>query len=325
MSDEKPDLPDTQPTDVAAATGPHTSEVAAAGRAAGTSATKPLPLQTDATTEVVEPVSDEEPVVVAVEAPKKTRRRWPWVLGGILIVLAILLVIGFFVADAYAKNYARDYIKERIVAVLGIEDPSQVKVDIAGSVLLQALAGRLNDVDINAGTVSFGALTGDATVHAEGVPLDANAATEKLEVTFTVAEDQIIGIVGDNLSGIPIDSITLEEPEIYVQASPTVLIFPIPVGMKLEPSAEDGQVVLTPTTVSLFEESFTVEEASQQLGGLAGQLFAKQRICVNESLPVALTIVDVDVVKKTLVVKINGDGVVMGGPDLSTPGTCAAG
>ena len=54
-------------------------------------------------------------------------------------------------------------------------------------------------------------------------------------------------------------------------------------------------------------------------------MLAQQSLCVNESLPIALTIVDVDVVEKDLVVKINGDGVVMGGTDLSTPGTCAAG
>ena len=83
-------------------------------------------MQSDTKTEVVEPVpaaDAEEPIVVA--APKKKRRRWPWVLGGILIVLAILLTIAFFIAERYAKDYARDYIKERIIAVLGIEDPDR--------------------------------------------------------------------------------------------------------------------------------------------------------------------------------------------------------
>ena len=271
------------------------------------------------------PVAAPEPEVVVVDAPRTKRRRWPWVLGGILLVLLVLLTIGFFVADAYAKDYARDYIKQRIVAVLGIEDASQVKVDIgSGSVLLQALAGKLNEVDIDAGTVTFGTLTGDATVHAEGVPLDANASTEKLDVTFSVAEDQIIGIVGGNLSSLPIDSITLEEPEIVVKATIPVLFFEIPVGMGLEPSAADGQIVLTPAHLQLFDEEYTADEASEQLGSFASQLLAKQTICVNESLPVALTIVDVDVVKTNLVVKINGDGVALGGTDLSTPGTCAA-
>jgi hypothetical protein len=331
MSDDEKadDLPDTQPTDVLAASGPPTSETAAAGRAAGTSATKPIPIQQDAkvpeTTEVV------EPVVVAVQTPKKKRRRWPWVLGAILFVLVILLVVAFFVAESYAKDYARDYIKQRIVAVLGIEDPSQVKVDIgSGSVLLQALAGRLNEVDVDAGTVTFGVLTGEATVHAEGVPLDANAATEKLEVTFAVAEDQIVSVVSANLGGQQIDSITLKAPEVVVEATLHFFILEVPVGMGLEPSAEDGQIVLTPTSALVLGETFSIEDATDRLrgfglGGVADLLFAQQRMCVNESLPVALTIVDVDVVKKALVVKINGDGVVMGGTDLSTPGTCAAG
>ena len=34
---------------------------------------------------------------VVVAPPTKKRRRWPWVLGGILVVLAILLTIAFFV------------------------------------------------------------------------------------------------------------------------------------------------------------------------------------------------------------------------------------
>ena len=97
----------------------------------------------------------EEPVVVVVEKPKKKRRRWPFVLGGILLVLLILLVIAFFVADAYAKDYARQYIKERIVAVLGVDDPSTVQVDIGdGSVLLQALRGELDQIDVDGRTRS---------------------------------------------------------------------------------------------------------------------------------------------------------------------------
>ncbi|HEV7742796.1 MAG TPA: DUF2993 domain-containing protein [Pseudolysinimonas sp.] len=304
---------------------------ATAAAAVEPAATKPAAAKPAATqpTEVLAPAAAAtavapEPEVVVVPAPKRKRRRWPWILGGILLILAILLTIAFFVGDAYARNYARDYIKQRIVAVLGIDDPSQVKVDIGtGSVLLQALAGRLNEVDIDAGKVTFGTLTGVATVHAEDVPLDANAKTSKLDVTFAVAEKDVVAAVGSNLSSLPIDSITLTEPDIVVKATLPVFVFSIPVGMSLEPSAVDGQVVLTPSHIQLFDQDYTIDEAHNQLGGLADQLLTPQSMCVNESLPAALTIVDVDVVKKDLVIKINGDGVALGGTDLSTPGTCA--
>jgi hypothetical protein len=327
MSDDEKadDLPDTQPTDVPAASRTDTSEVAAAGRAAGTSATKPLPIQQDAN--VPEATEVVEPVVVAIETPKK-RRHWPWVLGGIVLVLGILLVVAFFVAEAYAKDYARDYIKQRIVAVLGIEDPSQVKVDIgSGSVLLQALAGKLNQIDVTADDVTFGVLKGAATVHAEGVPLDQDAPVDSLEITFAVAEGDV-GVLAGNLTAIPLDSLVLEEPEIVVSVTWTVPFFgtQVPIGMGIEPSADEGRIAFTPSSISALGQTYTADELRQSfLGGLAAQLLQQQSFCVAENLPAALTIVDVDVVKKDLIVKIDGDGAALGGPDLSTPGTCAEG
>lgn len=285
-----------------------------------TAKTKPIPVITEPIA-TVEP--EPEPEIAVVVAPKKKRRRWPWVLGGILLLLAILLTIAYVVGESLAKDYARDYIKQRIIAVLGIEPGTPVTVDIGdGSVLFQALAGKLDEVDVTAETVTFGALTGAATIHAEGVPLDADAATRKLDVTFAVAEEDI-GAIAGNLSGLKLDSIALEEPEIVATTTFSFFGFQIPVGMGLEPSAEDGKIVFTPTSIRLGEDTYTAQELKNSFGGFADQLLAQQSVCVNESLPVALHIVDVDVVKKDLVVAINGDGVALGGSDLATPGTCA--
>ena len=323
MSDEKPDLPDTQPT-----------EVATVAETAGTSATRPLPVQGDTATAVIEPVGPAVPDVDADEpvgpAPRKRRRRWPWVLGGILIVLGILLTIAFFVAEGYAKEYAREYIKERIIAVLGIEPGTPVTVDIGdGSVLLQALVGKLNQIDVTAEQVTFGILKGAATVHAEGVPLDQNAPVEALEITFAVAEGDVAALAG-NISGLQMESIVLEEPEIV--GSTTLSIFfgiQVPVGLGIEPSADKGKIVFTPTSIRWDDDTYTVDELRETfggsfLGGIVDQLLQQQSFCVAENLPAALVIVDVDVVEKDLVVRIDGEGAALGGTDLSTPGTCAA-
>lgn len=305
MSDAKAEPADTQPTEVQDAKVQDAEAQGAVAQDAEVQApTKPLPLQ--------------EPVA------KKKRRRWPWVLGGILILLAILITIAFFVADAYAKDYARQYIKDRIVAVLGIEPGTPVSVDIGdGSVLLQALGGQLDQVDVAVEEVSFGILKGAATVHAEGVPLDQSAAVETLDISFAVSEADV-GALAGNLSGLSLESIVLEEPEIVASTTLSFFGFQIPVGMGIEPSADEGQIVFTPTSIRLGDDSYTAVELQSAFGSIAGQLLQQQSYCVAENIPAALTIVDVDVVKKDLVVKIDGAGATLGGTDLSTPGTCPA-
>lgn len=273
-----------------------------------------------------EPEPEPEPEVVVIPAPKRKRRRWPWILGGVVIVLGILLTIAFVIADNYAKSYARDYIKQRIVAVLGLDENAPVNVTIGGgSVLLQALAGRLESVDVAADDVTFGTLTGSVKLHAEGVPLDEKAATRVFDVTFQLPEDQVVAALSSDVSGFELESVELEEPEIVVSTTIDLFFFQLPVSLGLVPAAEDGIIVLTPETITLGDQDYTADELQQQLGQFAEPLLADQQMCVKDALPVALTIVDVDVVKSDLVLKIDGDGAVLGGSDLTTPGTCAVG
>jgi len=235
----------------------------------------------------------------------------------------ILGAIAFVVGDGMAKDYARDYIKQRIVAVLGIEDPDTVTVEVGGgSVLFQAMGGRLSDVEVTAEQVTFGDLTGAAFVRAQDVPLDESAATRALDVTFEIAEAQVAAAMGTDLNGIQLQSIALEEPEIVVATELDLFFFTLPIEMGLLPSAEEGRILFTPNTITLGEDAYTADELRQELGEFADAFLSVQSLCVNETLPVALTIVDVDVIGKDLVLAINGDGVVLGGDDLSTMGTC---
>jgi hypothetical protein len=234
-----------------------------------------------------------------------------------------LLIVGLFVADGAAKTYARDYIKQRIIAVLHLDPKTPVKVDIgSGSVLLQALSGHLNKVDVTVGTVTFGALTGAASIHAENVPLDQNAKVDKLDITYKVAEKNVSALAS-NLSGAKLDSVELDAPEIVATTSFSVFGFEIPVGIGLTPGASTGQITFKPTSIHVGNDTFTAEQLlNSGFGSVAGPLLKQQSFCVAEFLPKALSIVDVDVVKKDLVVKIDGDGVALGGTGLSTMGIC---
>ena len=253
--------------------------------------------------------------------PKKKRRVWPWILAVVVLVVA---VVGFFVADAAVKSYASNLVKQRIIQVLQLDPATPISVDLGGgSILLQALSGKVSTVHVTAPKVSFGALTGSAVVHATDVPLDQNAPVGTLAVTVSVDQADLGAITG-NLSGAQLTSITLAEPDIVVNTQFSILGFGIPVGMGLVPSASNGQIVFTPSTITVGQQSFSADDLRNNpiFSGLAGALLTQQNLCVADRLPKALTVSDVKVSGSQLVVTVTGDGAALGGSDLTTLGSC---
>lgn len=258
------------------------------------------------------------PVVVA---PRK-RRRWALVTGAIVLVV---LLVGFFVADAAAKSYAQDQIKARLMSALGLPPSADVSVDLGpGSILLQALTGSVSAVDVSVPKLAFGALVGAASIHATKVPFDTSKPLDALTVTYTVTQ-QDLGVLAKNLSGVDVSAVTLKAPEIVANASVTVFGAKVPITLGLQPSVSAGRLAFTPTTVGAAGQTFTAEQlkASPIFGGLARNLLTQQSFCVAQYLPKGLTATSVTVVGSNLVLTFTGNGATLGGADFSTKGSCA--
>jgi hypothetical protein len=272
-------------------------------------------------TEELQPASRE---VASARAPGKKRQRWVgWLLAGIIFVG--LLVAAFFVADSYVRDYAKDYVRERIVEVLGLDANAAVDVDLGpGSIILQALTGAIDEVSVDLEKLAFGDVIGDATLVATGVPLDGTQPVDTLQIEATIGEESVRSLAGF-LSGLELESIELEEGIIAIGTEFSVFgLFTIPVGVDLLPSAVEGGISFDPQTVTLGQDDISVADLrnNPELSGLAGQFLASRDFCVAEYLPEALVVDGVAVVGSNLVVSINGDGVALSGPDLSTMGTC---
>ena len=285
----------------------------------------------EATTEVIDPVSApgvetgaQRTVVIETKAPKK-RRRWPWILAIVLVVVVALLVVGFFVAEKYVREYAENYARQQIVSVLALPEDTPVKVTLGeGSIILQALSGAIREVDVEADDVTFGELTGDAVISATNVPLDGSKPVKTLDITVTIDEENVRTLAG-SLSGLELSSIELQDGVIAIGSEFNIFnIIVIPVAVDLAPAAKDGAITFDPVTIYLGDDPISVADLrnSPEFSSLAGDLLRTQTVCVANSLPQALTVVDVKVVGTDLVVKVNGDGTPLSGPGLSTMGTC---
>jgi hypothetical protein len=243
----------------------------------------------------------------------------------LVVIVFLLLVAGFVIADAAAKAYAQDQIKQKIVAALGVDPATEVKVEIGGGpVLLQALSGKLSTIDVAIPRLAFGELVGSARLHATQVPLDENAPLKTLGISYRVSEKDV-GVLASELSGLKLDTITLDQPEIVANATFTVFGAGVPVGLGLTPSASNGRLDFTPTSIRVSGQTFTSQQliATPGLGGLAKSLLTQQSFCVAHYLPKALTLTSAQVADHQLVLTISGDHAALGGPAFSTKGSCA--
>lgn len=266
-----------------------------------------------------------EPVPAEAVVPPKRRRRG-WVIA--LIVAASVIVLGivaFVVAEAVAQDYARGYVRERVVEVLNLPGDAEVDVDLGGgSIILQALAGRVDQVDVDVPEASFGELSGAVRFHAEGVPLDETAPVDVLRVDFAIGADDLtaLGQGGDDPAAP-----TFEFADGEVRLSSELALFgaTIPLSLTLEPSAADGDLVLTPTSITLGSETFESGDDDSFVGQLLAGLFQPQNLCIAGSVPRALVLTDATIDDTELVLAFTGDGAAFGGSELSTPGTCTEG
>lgn len=268
----------------------------------------------------VEPVEPPEPVA----AEPTRRRRGPIIALIVVAVVLVLAVITFVVAEAFAKSYARDYVREKVIAVLGLSDDAEVDVDLgSGSIIVQALAGRVDSVDVDVPEVAFGELSGAVRFHAEGVPLDEAAPVDVLRIDFAIGADDLAALgQGDDSSTAP--NFEFADGEVTLSSEFSLFGAAIPIGLSLEPSAADGALVLTPTSVTVGSETFEAgSDDDSFLGSLVAGLLQPQTLCIASSVPQALVLADATVDNAELVLAFRGDGASFGGPELSTLGVCA--
>jgi hypothetical protein len=267
----------------------------------------------------VEPVQPEP-----VEAPKPKRRGW--VIALIVIAAVVVLgIIAFFVAEALAKDYARGYVRDRIVEVLQLPDDAEVDVDLGGgSIILQALTGQVDQVDVDVPEVAFGELSGAVRLHAEGVPLDAMQPVDVLGIDFAIGADDLTAL-GQGEAGEGAPTFEFAEGEVLLSSELAVFGAAIPLSLTLAPSAADGDLVLTPTSITLGSETFSSGDDDSFFGQILSSLFQPQNLCIAGSVPQALVLTDATIDDTELVLAFTGDGAAFGGPELSTPGTCPEG
>lgn len=255
-------------------------------------------------------------------APRKRRRGV--LLWSVLAAILVVLVVAAVALDGVARSYAGTLIENKVRSSLSIPASTPVDARVGGaSVLLQLLAGKLERVDVSSKGLAVGALTGDATLTATGIPIDQSKPIDHARLEFTVDETQLTTLVG-GVSGIPVDSVKVQSGAIALATRITVLGIGIPVTVAVVPSAVGGQLALTPKSVTFNGQTLTPTELRKTFGSLADTLLATQKICVAKFLPKALALDAVTVSGSNVALAVTADNVTLNSDLFETKGVCAS-
>jgi hypothetical protein len=241
-----------------------------------------------------------------------------------LVIVAAIGIAGYLVAEPLARQTAEEFVKVGVARELGISDADTVHVDLgSGSVLVQVIEGRIKHLHVTVDHFSSGTLAGSAVFTATGVPLNTNKPLSTIGITVSVAAADLRGIVASTADASNA-TVAFAGKNLRIGTSVTLLGQTLPVSVDLAPKASDGQLLLTPTEITVNSTSYTADQLrASPIGGLVSGLLATRTECVASGLPRNMELTSVVVKNKRLLVSVAGTGVTLA--SVGNKGSCPAG
>jgi len=253
------------------------------------------------------------------DAARPRRRTGRWI--AVLLILVVLLAGLAVAAEFIARSVVAGTVRTLVVQQVGLPADQEVDVDVAGVVLPQLLAGRLDDVAVASDDVALGPLTGDVRVTLQGVPIRGDAAASGGTASVRLDEQQLRTLLS-TLEDFPADTVEVVDPDLEFATELSVFGVAIPVGVSLAPGAAEGDVTLTPTAFRLAGTEIDAETLRGQVGGLADEVVRTRSLCIADQLPAGLTLTSLTVDGADVVAGFDIDGGVVVDPALQQNGSC---
>lgn len=258
-------------------------------------------------------------VIEAPPAPPKKRSPWPWIITAVIVIG--LIVAGWFAGEWLARDLVERTIRTQLTDTLGVPAEQDVDIEVEGQVLPQLITGSLDQVTISSEDITLGALTGDITVQATGIPVRGDAPAEAGSATIVLDEEQLRALMA-TIDGFPSDTLGLADPDVTMTMELNVFGLSFPIGVALTPSAAEGDLVLSPAALQLGGAEISADSLRDRFGAVADTVLRDWTVCIAAYIPAGLTLDSVEVTGETLVAELAIDGGIVNDPVLQENGTC---
>lgn len=249
------------------------------------------------------------------ESARRRRKRWPWVLLILVIVIAGLVVAAEFIARAAVDGIVRS----EVVKTLDLPADQEMEVETEGILLPQLIAGRLDHLQVSSDEVVIGPFAGAVTAQASGIPLHGGDLSSA-EATVRMTADQLAGLIAT--TDLPVEDIVIEGSDITASGAVSVLGLDMPLGLTLTPGAQDGDLALTPVSITVAGMTFTADDLGGPLASMADSLTATQTICIAEYLPAGVHLRTLTATDGAITAWFDVDGAIASDERLQENGSC---
>ncbi|GAA1689843.1 hypothetical protein GCM10009808_03490 [Microbacterium sediminicola] len=254
------------------------------------------------------------------KATKPKRRVWPWLVGG-AAALFVLIGVAIVVVEVGVKSAVEASIADQVRTELELPADHPVDVAIPGPFLPQLLTSTLDALTISSEDVPLGAATADVTVAVEQVSMVAPHTMAGGEAVVSLDQTQVTALM-DGVAAIDILELALDEPVISVGTELSLFGIGIPISLGLVPSADEGELLLTPDTLQVSGLTVSAAQVRSQFGAIADPILQDWRICVAQFLPAGATLTAASVAGEELVATFAIDGGILSDSTLQQNGTC---
>jgi hypothetical protein len=265
-------------------------------------------------------------IIVVTPRPRKRHRGLVAVI--VIVVVLVLLVVGYFVAESFARSYANNYVREKVAAAVGLKSTAPVHVDLGtGSLILQAISGSINNAKVSVDPLTVQGFTGSATVTATGVPLDSDKPVKTMDVAVTVPASTIQSQLEKSLPNLKQLGATFAVSGDHIVVGVKVSVFglSVPVSAAVTPGVRNGAPTFTLSSVTISGQKASASAFEKLFPGVLGSLGSGQSICVANFLPKEFTLTGVSLHGTSLSYEFSGDGAKLNEAALGAKGTCPAG
>lgn len=247
------------------------------------------------------------------------RRRWPWLVG--LLVIVALAVGAWFAGEQVARGIIERTIREQAITQLALPADQKIDVELNGPVLLPLLAGSIADVRVASDDVPLGDTTADIVVEAQDVPIRGAGDWSGAWATVTLDEAQLQRLLA-SVDGFPATTVGIDAPDVTATFELQALVTTVPVGVSLAPRAENGDLVLRPTTLRLGDAEISADAILKQFGAIASTVVRDWDVCIADQLPASLHLVEVAAQQQTVVARFEIDSAILRADGAAQKGSC---